>query len=194
MFDWDGGGIDHVGLVTSANSSTVYTIEGNTDGGHTRAHSRPRSSSDIVGYSEPVGATDRPSGRVSIYGVLSDGSLTYTALDAATGKRTHGAVHGAPLPFTPKALATLDFNTVLITDTTGKLYRINVISHRGETLRPQSAGPARHRLDATTCWLLTAPTCTASPTAPCAATPSTPPTPSPQPASPTTPSSARASP
>ncbi|MCG5214684.1 CHAP domain-containing protein [Streptosporangium sp. KLBMP 9127] len=134
VFDWDGGGIDHVGLVTSANSNTVYTIEGNTDGGHTRTHSRSRSSSDIVGYSEPVGATDRPSGRVSIYGVLSDGSLSYTAMDAATGKRTHGAIHGAPLPFTPKALATLDFNTVLITDTTGKLYRINVISNGGETL------------------------------------------------------------
>src|SRR5690606_16225425 len=31
VFDWNGDGvIDHVGIVTSANSSTVYTIEGNS--------------------------------------------------------------------------------------------------------------------------------------------------------------------
>ncbi|MER7432482.1 CHAP domain-containing protein, partial [Nonomuraea rubra] len=59
VFDWGGdGGIDHVGLVRSANSSTVYTIEGNTDNGRIASHSRSRSSGDIVGYSSPVGVDD----------------------------------------------------------------------------------------------------------------------------------------
>jgi hypothetical protein len=70
-----------------------------------------------------------PKGVASVYGVLSDGRLTYTAIDAATGKRTHGAVVStATLGFTPKAMATLNFNTILVTkaDSGGMLYRVDV--------------------------------------------------------------------
>jgi murein DD-endopeptidase MepM/ murein hydrolase activator NlpD len=73
-----------------------------------------------------------PEGKVSVYGVLPDGRLTYTAIDAATGRRTHGAVTStATLGFTPKAMATLNFNTILITEDgpEGKLYRIDVITN-----------------------------------------------------------------
>ncbi|WP_220449463.1 hypothetical protein, partial [Nonomuraea longispora] len=65
----------------------------------------------------------------SVYGVLPDGRLTYTAIDAASGKRTHGAVVStATLGFTPKAMATLNFNTILVTkaDSGGMLYRVDV--------------------------------------------------------------------
>ncbi|NBF00367.1 peptidoglycan DD-metalloendopeptidase family protein [Nonomuraea sp. K271] len=70
-----------------------------------------------------------PEGTASVYGVLPDGRLTYTAIDAASGKRTHGAVVStATLGFTPKAMATLNFNTILVTraDSGGMLYRVDV--------------------------------------------------------------------
>ncbi|GII75739.1 hypothetical protein Sru01_07210 [Sphaerisporangium rufum] len=73
-----------------------------------------------------------PKGTASVYGVTSDGRLTYTAIDTATGKRTHGAVTSTTtLGFTPKAMATLNFNTILITEDgpDGKLYRIDVITN-----------------------------------------------------------------
>ncbi|WP_214109633.1 CHAP domain-containing protein [Acrocarpospora catenulata] len=59
VFDWGGDGvIDHVGIVTSANSSTVYTIEGNAgSSSRTLANSYSRSYTSIVGYSEPLGVT-----------------------------------------------------------------------------------------------------------------------------------------
>jgi hypothetical protein len=69
-------------------------------------------------------------GTASIYGVTSDGRLTYTAVNAATGDRTHGAVvSGASLGFVPKAMATLNFNTVLVTSPGGQLYRVDVITN-----------------------------------------------------------------
>jgi Peptidase family M23 len=83
--------------------------------------------------SRNCGATANPTGTASVYGVLPDGRLTYTAIDAATGRRTHGAVVStATLGFTPKAMATLNFNTLLITQDgpEGKLYRVDVITNR----------------------------------------------------------------
>jgi hypothetical protein len=72
-----------------------------------------------------------PKGVTSVYGVLPDGQLTYTTIDAATGKRTHGAVVStATLGFTPKAMATLNSDTILLTDANGKLYRVDVQSNR----------------------------------------------------------------
>jgi len=72
----------------------------------------------------------QPSGQANIYGVLSDGRLTYTAVDAATGDRTHGAVVSSQsLGFVPKAMATLNFNTILVTTQSGLLYRVDVITN-----------------------------------------------------------------
>lgn len=57
---------------------------------------------------------EAPAGRASVYGVLADGRLTYTVVDVATGRRTHGAVTStATLGFQPVAMATLDFSTIL---------------------------------------------------------------------------------
>ncbi|ROP35994.1 tachylectin-related carbohydrate-binding protein [Saccharothrix texasensis] len=73
---------------------------------------------------------DGVSGTASVYGVLADGRLTYTAVDAADGTRTHGAVtSGASLGFVPKAMATVNFNTILVTSPAGQLYRVDVITN-----------------------------------------------------------------
>ncbi|MBT2408655.1 MULTISPECIES: hypothetical protein [unclassified Streptomyces] len=65
------------------------------------------------------------SGYVSVYGVLADGRLTYSAIAPSTGDRVRTLI-GPNLGFAPKAMATLNFNTVLATDTAGNLYRIDV--------------------------------------------------------------------
>jgi hypothetical protein len=64
-------------------------------------------------------------GSVSIYGVLDDGRLTYSQLNPATGDLAKVLV-GPDLGFEPKAMATLNFNTVLVTSTSGALYRVDV--------------------------------------------------------------------
>ncbi|MGP3965453.1 FG-GAP-like repeat-containing protein [Nonomuraea sp. 3N208] len=91
VFDWDqSGDIDHVGIVTSANSSTITTIEGNSSD-QTRAKSYSRGDVDIVGYSAPVGITPEVpvepedatgeavdfdgDGRPDLVGTLADGTL-----------------------------------------------------------------------------------------------------------------------
>ena len=72
-----------------------------------------------------------PTGLASIYGILPDGNLTYTAVDVATGVRVAGAVRSqTPLGFTPKTMATLNFNTILINSTDDELYRIDVGSNK----------------------------------------------------------------
>ncbi|QQQ79215.1 M23 family metallopeptidase [Saccharothrix sp. 6-C] len=69
-------------------------------------------------------------GTAFIYGTTSDGRLTYTTVNAATGDRTHGAVvSGASLGFAPKAMATVNFNTILVTSPAGQLYRVDVITN-----------------------------------------------------------------
>jgi len=64
-------------------------------------------------------------GNVSIYGTLSDGRLTYSQVEPNTGDRVKTLI-GPDLGFTPKAMATLNFNTVLVTSTAGDLYRVDV--------------------------------------------------------------------
>ncbi|MEU2428551.1 hypothetical protein ABZ611_03365 [Streptomyces sp. NPDC007861] len=64
-------------------------------------------------------------GDVSIYGTLADGRLTYTAIAPNTGDRVKTLI-GPDLGFEPKAMATLNFNTILVTSTAGALYRVDV--------------------------------------------------------------------
>ncbi|MEO6090503.1 MAG: hypothetical protein ABIQ18_46120, partial [Umezawaea sp.] len=71
-----------------------------------------------------------PTGSASIYGVLDDGRLTYTVVDVESADRTHGAVvSSASLGFVPVAMATLNFNTILVTSPAGQLYRVDVITN-----------------------------------------------------------------
>ncbi|MET8145363.1 CHAP domain-containing protein [Sphaerisporangium sp. NPDC005288] len=72
VFDWDrDGDINHVGIVKSATSSTVYTIEGNASD-RVKENSYSRSDGDIVGYSAPLGidSTPDPEPEPVDYGVL----------------------------------------------------------------------------------------------------------------------------
>ncbi|GIJ51946.1 hypothetical protein Val02_88320 [Virgisporangium aliadipatigenens] len=76
-----------------------------------------------------------PDGQANIYGFLEDGRMTYTAVDAATGDRTHGAiVSSRTLGFKPVAMATLNFNTVLVTNEAGHLFRVDVITNRNNLI------------------------------------------------------------
>ncbi|MGW4292805.1 trypsin-like serine protease [Micromonospora chersina] len=63
---------------------------------------------------------------VQIFGVQSDGKLTYSVIDSASGQLRANRVSGAALGFTPKAMATLNTDTILVTDTGGNLYRLDV--------------------------------------------------------------------
>ena len=183
VFDWDqSGDIDHVGIVTSANSSTVYTIEGNS-GDRIKANSYSRSNVDIVGYSAPVGA-DELRARPRCTGCCRRAAHLHRDR-RGHGQRTHGAVAStATLGFTPKAMATLNFNTLLVTEDEpeGKLYRVDVITNNNSLIfNPPILLGNGHTHD-----LLAFdgnPACSASPTASSATTPSTPPNP-PSPTSP----------
>ncbi|MEV4190378.1 tachylectin-related carbohydrate-binding protein [Streptomyces toxytricini] len=68
------------------------------------------------------------SGTASIYGALPDGRLTFSTITPATGELKKVLV-GADLGFEPKAMATLNFNTVLVTSTAGALYRLDVLTN-----------------------------------------------------------------
>lgn len=49
-FDWDGGGVDHVGIVKAVDSSFIYTIEGNSTNGLVCEQKYKRDSSVIYGF------------------------------------------------------------------------------------------------------------------------------------------------
>ncbi|WP_256103496.1 tachylectin-related carbohydrate-binding protein [Streptomyces sp. ODS05-4] len=70
-------------------------------------------------------AADVCTGTASVYGVLADGRLTFSSIKPAVGDLTRVRV-GPDLGFEPKAMATLNFNTVLVTSTAGALYRVDV--------------------------------------------------------------------
>ncbi|MBO3739511.1 hypothetical protein J5X75_18515 [Actinoplanes sp. NEAU-H7] len=67
-----------------------------------------------------------PAGAASIYGVLNDGRLTYSVIDMPTGNRTHTVSSTETLGFVPVALATLNFNTLLVTSPEGVLHRVDI--------------------------------------------------------------------
>jgi hypothetical protein len=66
---------------------------------------------------------------VSVYGVLPDGRVTYTALSPA-GRLIRSVHSDVPLSFQPKAMATLNFNTLLVTSTSGQLWRVDIGTNR----------------------------------------------------------------
>ncbi|MFI2712125.1 trypsin-like serine protease [Micromonospora sp. NPDC018662] len=94
------------------------------------------SGTDVTKLSTPVSTSGwnqvllsaRPwTGLVSVFGVKSDGRISYTALDPVTGAKVVNTVSAATLGFTPKALATLNSDTLLVTDG-GTPYRVDVTS------------------------------------------------------------------
>ncbi|MFC7546022.1 tachylectin-related carbohydrate-binding protein [Plantactinospora sp. GCM10030261] len=65
----------------------------------------------------------------SVYGALSDGRLTYSSVEGDSGRRLKTVTSTAKLGFTPVAMATLNFNTILFTSSAGDLYRVDVITN-----------------------------------------------------------------
>ncbi|WP_173159419.1 trypsin-like serine protease [Phytohabitans suffuscus] len=96
------------------------------------------SGSDIQSFAaDPVSTTGwnqvmlsvRPwTGLVSVFGTRTDGRLSYTAFDPVTGVKRISTVSAQTLGFTPKAMATLNSDTVLVTTTGGDLYRVDITS------------------------------------------------------------------
>lgn len=68
-------------------------------------------------------------GAVSVYGALAGGRLTYAAIEPGGGRRLKTVVSTSTLGFTPVAMATLNFNTILVTSPDGRLYRVDVITN-----------------------------------------------------------------
>jgi hypothetical protein len=94
----------------------------------------------IAVQASPVAQADATcSANVSVYGTLADGRLTYTSIDPDNGNILHVITAGTPLSFTPKAMATLNSNTVLVTSTAGELYRIDVITNNTSLTYTESA-------------------------------------------------------
>jgi hypothetical protein len=79
--------------------------------------------------STPAFADATCTGGVSVYGTLSDGRLTYSVLDPDNGNLEQVVTSTATLGFTPKTLATLNFNTLLVTSTAGYLYRVDIVTN-----------------------------------------------------------------
>ncbi|MCY1143581.1 tachylectin-related carbohydrate-binding protein [Actinoplanes sp. Pm04-4] len=79
---------------------------------------------DRIGASAPV----------SIYGTLADGRLTYSTIEPGSGQRLKTVTSNAALGFTPVAMATLNFNTILVTAPGGKLYRVDVITNNNSLI------------------------------------------------------------
>ncbi|SMD23475.1 tachylectin-related carbohydrate-binding protein [Kibdelosporangium aridum] len=83
----------------------------------------------VVATSVPAYADASCSGSVSVYGVLPDGRLTYTMIDPNNGNIQRVLVSSQALGFTAKAMATLNFNTILVTSTGGVLHRVDIITN-----------------------------------------------------------------
>ncbi|MEU7835241.1 MULTISPECIES: CHAP domain-containing protein [unclassified Nonomuraea] len=125
VFDWDqSGDIDHVGIVTSANASTVYTIEGNS-GNRIKANSYSRGDIDIVGYSSPVdadggGGTPAPDDSSVATGDFNgdgraDGVMVYHFADNSIGLYTsladaNGGLQAFSIGYSVPAAAGWDWN------------------------------------------------------------------------------------
>lgn len=118
------------------------------------------SGSDILSFAgDPVSTTGwnqillsaRPwTGLVSVFGTRTDGRLSYTAFDPVTGDKRISTVSALTLGFTPKAMATLNSDTLLVTTTGGDLYRVDITSFQPlrytRTEQPLAGGWTHDRL------------------------------------------------
>ena len=80
----------------------------------------------VAAPSAPALAQASCSAGVSVYGALDDGRLTYTSINPDNGNLAHVVVSTTNIGFKPVAMATLNFNTILVTSPDAGLYRIDV--------------------------------------------------------------------
>ena len=104
------------------------------DGKGTDIQAFPNDPVDAGGWDQvvlsalPMRSFPRSPADVSVFGADAAGHLTYTVIDSAGGDRVATATSAATLGFETKAMATLDFDTVLVTSTAGRLYRVDVLT------------------------------------------------------------------
>ncbi|WP_019900863.1 trypsin-like serine protease [Salinispora arenicola] len=96
------------------------------DGSGSDIESFPNDPVSTSGWDQVLLSARPWTGLVSVYGVNTEGRLSYTALDPVTGAKVVSTVSAQTLGFTPKALATLNSDTLLVTSTTGSLYRVDI--------------------------------------------------------------------
>jgi Trypsin/Tachylectin len=77
---------------------------------------------------------------VQIFGVLADGRLTYDVIDSVSGDLRASRQSTATLGFTPKAMATLNADTILVTSTGGQMYRVDITHLNPLTFTPVPIG------------------------------------------------------
>jgi hypothetical protein len=73
---------------------------------------------------------------VSVFGIRSDGRLTYSQIDSPTGDRRATVTSAAALGFSALSMATLNFNTLLVASTTGVLYRVDILTTNPLLFKP----------------------------------------------------------
>jgi predicted chitinase len=78
----------------------------------------------LVGAAAAAGSSGC-TGTAYVYGVRPDGTLTFSAIDAASNTKRISLV-GGKLPWGVRAMATLNHNTILVTTAPGALYRIDI--------------------------------------------------------------------
>lgn len=83
----------------------------------------------VAGDAAPAAAAPVCSRAASVYGVLADGRMTYSEINATTGQRTKTLTGSRNLGFVPQAMTALNFNTLLATSSGGQLYRIDIITN-----------------------------------------------------------------
>ncbi|GIM85847.1 hypothetical protein Sar04_25830 [Salinispora arenicola] len=96
------------------------------DGSGSDIQSFPNDPVSSSGWDQALLSARPWTGLMSVYGVNAEGRLSYTALDPVTGAKVVSTVSAQTLGFTPKALATLNSDTLLVTSTTGSLYRVDI--------------------------------------------------------------------
>jgi Trypsin/Tachylectin len=98
------------------------------DGKGTDIQSFPNDPVSTSGWDQVLLSARPWTGLVSVYGTRPDGRLSYTALDPVTGATKIRTVSTQTLGFTPKAMATLNSDTLLVSNTVGDLYRVDITS------------------------------------------------------------------
>jgi hypothetical protein len=124
---WKSGSDHSLGAYVYSFNSNNYTVE-NPYANNNVGVLGFDSWSDLTSYA-PIRYShviDDSSSTAGIYGVNANNTMTFTRINVPLGNRTGPVTSTATLPFTPVAIATMDFNTVLLTDANGALWRVDI--------------------------------------------------------------------
>ncbi|MEV1333281.1 trypsin-like serine protease [Micromonospora costi] len=121
-----GGGLYYAR--TSSGRLDRYRDANPFDGSGADIQSFPADPVSTSGWNQVLLSARPWTGLVSVFGTRPDGRLSYTALDPVTGEKRIATVSQQTLGFAPKAMATLNSDTLLVTSTAGRLNRVDVVS------------------------------------------------------------------